>query len=301
MHPNGWHLTHGVDDFLARAGTFLRTRPALHSVHLTVTETLRTQGAHAFGPERSLFGFLERAGGVAAAFFRTPPRPLCPTRLTAGDADALAARLAGQPLPGVSAEEETADVFAAAWQRHTGDTAAPRERLRLYRLGELTPPTPRPAGRARVAGPGDRDLVTRWMGEFAAAVGEPPARDGHAWADVRIAGGRITLWEAPDGTPAAMAGVSPLVAGQVRVAPVYTPEPLRGRGYGAAVSAAASRRAVDAGAGEVVLFADLANPVSNGVYQRIGYLPVADFAVHDFAPPTASGPCGAGAAPSARP
>ncbi|MES9510628.1 hypothetical protein ABWJ92_30165 [Streptomyces sp. NPDC000609] len=30
------------------------------------------------------------------------------------------------------------------------------------------------------------------------------------------------------------------------------------------------------------LFADPANPASNGLYQRIGYRPLADFAVYDF-------------------
>ncbi len=37
-----------------------------------------------------------------------------------------------------------------------------------------------------------------------------------------------------------------------------------------------SGAARDAGAGEVLLFTDLANPTSNGVYRRIGYRAVAD-------------------------
>ncbi|WP_443075121.1 hypothetical protein [Streptomyces sp. NBC_01483] len=36
------------------------------------------------------------------------------------------------------------------------------------------------------------------------------------------------------------------------------------------------------GAAEVVLFADPANLTSNGLHQRIGYLPVTDFAVYGF-------------------
>ncbi|NEE13359.1 GNAT family N-acetyltransferase, partial [Streptomyces sp. SID7499] len=55
-----------------------------------------------------------------------------------------------------------------------------------------------------------------------------------------------------------------------------TPPELRGRGYAAAVTDAAGRAAGESGAAEVVLFADLANPTSNGVYLRIGYEPVAD-------------------------
>jgi predicted GNAT family acetyltransferase len=79
-----------------------------------------------------------------------------------------------------------------------------------------------------------------------------------------------------------MAGVTPMVAGQIRVAPVYTPAHLRGRGYAGAVTAEVSRAALAAGAAEVLLFTDLANPTSNALYQRIGYRAVADFAVYDF-------------------
>ena len=43
-----------------------------------------------------------------------------------------------------------------------------------------------------------------------------------------------------------------------------------------------SRAAVAAGLQDVLLFTDLANPTSNGLYQRIGYRPVSDFATYDF-------------------
>lgn len=42
------------------------------------------------------------------------------------------------------------------------------------------------------------------------------------------------------------------------------------------------RAALVAGASDIVLFADPANPTSNALYQRIGYVPVTDFAVYDF-------------------
>ena len=82
MSPDGWHLTEDVDDFLARAGDFLRSRPVLHTVPLTVTEALSTRGADAYGDDAPIFGLLERAGEVRATFFRTPPRRLTLTPLT---------------------------------------------------------------------------------------------------------------------------------------------------------------------------------------------------------------------------
>ncbi|MZF89720.1 GNAT family N-acetyltransferase [Streptomyces sp. SID5643] len=279
-----WHLTHDLDDFLTRAGAFLRSRPALHTVPLTVTENLRTRGRSVYGQGAPEFGVLERGGEVRASFFRTPPHWLNVTALTPEEADALAARLAalGRSLPGVNAESGTATAFAAAWQRHTGAAAALRQRQRLYRLGTLSEPGPVPPGRPRVAVESDRERLRRWHDEFGEAVGGGTVRDSAEWVQARIDSGSITFWETPDGTPVAMAGTSPRVAGQVRVTTVYTPARFRGRGYAGAATAEVSRAALAAGADEVLLFTDLANPTSNGLYQRIGYRPVADFEVYDF-------------------
>ncbi|NUK13998.1 GNAT family N-acetyltransferase [Streptomyces lunaelactis] len=284
MRPDDWHLTDDVDSFLARAGDFLHSRPALHTIPLTVTEALRTRGPHAYGAEAPAFGVLERAGEVRATFFRTPPRRLNLTPLTPEEADTLAVHLAslGHALPGVSADHETATAFAEAWQRHTGATPTLHEQQRLYRLGTLTPPEPHPAGRGRIAGEQDRDQLMCWYGEFVADIGGTASADASSWADTRITHGRVTFWETPDGAPVSMAGMTPMVAGQIRVSPVYTPAHLRGRGYAGAATAEVSRAALAAGATEVLLFADLANPTSNGLYQRIGYRPVTDFAVYDF-------------------
>ncbi|WP_327416400.1 GNAT family N-acetyltransferase [Streptomyces sp. NBC_01233] len=284
MSPDGWHLTEDLDDFLARAGDFLRSRPALHTVPLTVTEALRTRGADAYGADAPSFGLLERAGEVRGTFFHTPPRRLTLTPLPHEEADSLATHLAdlGHPLPGVNADHDTATSFAEAWQRHTGAIPTVHERERLYRLGTLTPPEPIPEGRGRVAGEQDCKQLMLWHREFVTDIGGTPSADNSSWADTRIAHERVTLWETPDGTPVSMAGRTPMVAGQIRVAPVYTPAHLRGRGYAGAVTVEVSRAALAAGAAEVLLFADLANPTSNGLYQRIGYRPICDFVVYDF-------------------
>ncbi|KUH38680.1 MULTISPECIES: GNAT family N-acetyltransferase [Streptomyces] len=285
MRPDDWHLTEDVDDFLARAGDFLRSRPALHTMPLTVTEKLRTGGAGAHGAGVPLFGRLERAGEVRAAFYRLPSRGLSLTPLTAEHADALAAHLAalGHSLPYVSADHGTATAFTEAWRRHTGAAPTHRKRIRLYRLGTLTPPERCPEGRGRVAGQEDHEHVVRWCGEFCDAVGEAPAVDAASWAGSRFADKRFTFWETPDGTPVSLAGSTAMVGGMVRVDPVHTPAHLRGRGYAGAVTVEVSRAALAAGATDVLLFADPANPTSNGLYRRIGYGPLTDWAVYDFA------------------
>ncbi|WP_307840521.1 GNAT family N-acetyltransferase [Streptomyces sp. G44] len=199
-------------------------------------------------------------------------------------ADALARQLAGATpdRPGVAADRDTAEAFARAWEKHAEVKATLDTRQRLYRLDALTPPEPAPPGRARVAAEGDLDLLARWYREFCAAVGQRLGMDAREWGKSRVSYGGVTLWETPDGTPTAMASVTRRAAGQVRVATVYTPAALRGRGYAGAATVAVSRAALDAGAGEVLLFTDLDNPTSNGLYRRIGYRPVRDFAQYDF-------------------
>ncbi|MEW1774284.1 GNAT family N-acetyltransferase [Streptomyces sp. NPDC086777] len=285
LHSAEWNFTGDVDEFLPRARDFLHSRPDLHTVHLTVTAQLRRRGPRAYGGDPPFLGVLTRGdGSVAATLLHTPPYPLNVTRLAAGEAETLVERLLalGHPVSGICADGATAEAFAAAWARRTGVPAKLDELQRLYRLAELTPPSPAPEGRARVAEASDRELLVRWYEGFVADAGLRGGREAGEWADFRLSYGGATLWETADGTPVSLAGLTLAVAGQVRVGPVYTPPELRGRGYAGAVTAEVSRAALAAGAGEVLLFTDLANPTSNALYQRIGYREVADWAVYEF-------------------
>jgi predicted GNAT family acetyltransferase len=288
MRPDDWHLTEDVDEFLARAGDFLRSRPALHTMTLTVTEKYRTNRVAAHGAEAPVFGRLERGDEVHAAFFqRTASGYLSLTSVTREQADALASRLAdlGHPVPGVSGDHDASTAFAEAWQRRTGAEPVLTTRLHLYRLGTLTPPEPFPAGRGRVVGEKDREHLIRWCREFCVDVGEDASIkliDAGSWADSRFADRHFTFWETPDGTPVSMAAATSMVGGMVRVDPVYTPAHLRGHGYAGAVTVEASRAALAGGATDVVLFTDPGNPTSNALYQRLGYVRITDFAVYDF-------------------
>ncbi|GAA2105173.1 GNAT family N-acetyltransferase [Streptomyces albiaxialis] len=304
MRPDDWQLTDGIDGidgFLARAGGFLRSRPALHNMSLTDIEKLRVRiracmrtrirGAAERDAGAAVLGRLESGGEVRAVFSLAPRGRLVLTPLSAEQADALAARLAalGRFPADVIADHDTAGAFAEAWRRRTGAVPVPFWRTHLNRLGTLAPPRPRPAGRGRVAGGTDREQVVRWCREFCVEVGERSSVDlidAGSWAASRFGDRHFTFWEtpAPDGTPVSMAAATSLVGGMVRVDPVYTPAHLRGRGYAGAVTVEVSRAALAAGATDVVLFADPANPTSNALYRRIGYAHVADFAGYRFSP-----------------
>lgn len=229
-------------------------------------------------------------GNVTAALLQTPPYPPLLTAAPAAAAAALPdvwaeAVAAGEaPVPGgVRGEAAAARAFAAGWRRRTGAGLAVRRDTRVHRLAALTPRVPAPPGAARVAGPADRALLLRWQAGFAADAGvDVPG--GERAVDDAVAHGLRTLWELPGGRPVAMAGATRPAAGAVRVVSVYTPREHRGRGYAGAAVAAVTRAALNAGAREVLLVTDLANPVSNGLYRALGYVPVADAVELDFTP-----------------
>ncbi|MCM3883049.1 GNAT family N-acetyltransferase [Frankia sp. R82] len=133
----------------------------------------------------------------------------------------------------------------------------------------------------------DRDLLVAWIAAFHRDLGDSVG-DAARQVDNRLGYGGLTVWEV-DGTPVSVAGIAQPVGAMVRVGPVYTPPALRRHGYAGAVTAAVSQAALDAGAREVLLFTDLANPTSNGVYQRLGFVPVEERAVVLFTPVAGSG------------
>ena len=276
----GWRLSDSVDEFLSVAGEFLRAERARNTVALTVTEAMRADPTLYDSP---LFGWFPGAVGLSGAFMQTPPFPAFLSAMTEATAVELADELAAiRPgLPGVNAEEGAAWAFAGLWRERTGKDATVFRRSRLFRLGELAWPSPRPDGGPRPATTADRDLLLAWMEAFDGDIGERIPQDHSRAIDSRIGYGGFTIWEV-GGVPVSVAGVTRAVGGMIRVGPVYTPPERRGRGYGGAATATVSEAALAAGIAEVLLYTDLANPISNALYQRLGYRPVEDRIVLTF-------------------
>jgi predicted GNAT family acetyltransferase len=274
----GWD----VAAFAAAAGPVLEADPVRHTLALTVLDRL----AGGTG-KPALLLTVHRRGAVAGVVLREHGRPALVSALPPALATAVTARaLAADPRPrGVAGPLPEAQAYAAAHAAATGAVAEVAMRLRLYRLVALVRPAAVP-GACRVAGAGDVDLLARWQSDFSAEAVPTPGPPGDPRPGIVEALGRgagFVLWEC-DGEPVAYAGVRRPVAGTSRVGPVYTPPEHRGRGYGSAVTASATAWAQCAGAREVCLFADLANPVSNAIYPRLGYRPVLDSAELAFRP-----------------
>jgi GNAT superfamily N-acetyltransferase len=277
-----WNLTNDVVEYLARVETFLHRDPAGNTLLLSVVENLRAHGTGIYGDVPALFGWWRSGDDVGAAFLVTSPQPVLlgdmPAHLAAELAGVLADR--NVSLSGVNGGSTAAAAFATEWGRRTGVGGEVAMSQRLYRLDGLEEPVPLD-GAARIAGGRDHDLVLAWFEAFAAELDGVAVTVNSPLVEDRIGFGGVALWEV-DGVPVSMAARTRVLAGTARVAPVYTPVEHRRHGYGAAATATITRSALEAGAREVVLFTDLANPTSNSIYQRLGYRPVHDRLVIAF-------------------
>lgn len=282
-----WILTDSLDDFLAAAEGHLRAEPVLNTVLLTVTEALRQSGPSVFGDDAPVFGWHRSAdGSTDGAFLQTPPFPFLVGMLPPGSAESLIKLLTagGRRQAGANVAGSDEAAVNAAWTAVTLGATGVHRRMRLFRLGTLAPPNPVPAGAARLAGTDDFDLLVSWHVAFGAETAAGAGENMQRTVADRLGHRGLMLWEA-GGQPVAMAGLTRNVAGVVRVAAVYTVPEHRQRGFGGAVTTAVSQAALAAGADDVVLFTDLANPTSNALYQRVGYRPVGDRVLIDFHPP----------------
>lgn len=297
MRPVTWRWTNQVETYTRWTWPLLAGDPVRNTIALTVIENLRAGRSRSSEP--MTFGWFMSGDVTVGAVSRTPPFEWLladvPPCAIGPLADALVAQDA--VVAGVKGETAVVHAFATAWTSRRPTSAVPGQLDRLYQLGTLLPARPT-AGRARPAAGGDLAVAADWWTRFQLEMGghvvdvEVDVRD-------RIEGQRLWLWEDRGGRAVSVAGCSRTAAGVARVGPVYTPPEHRRRGYGAAVTAACTGDALRRGARDVVLFADLANPTSNAIYQQIGYRAVHDELVIHFENTVPGGPAQAGGEPRA--
>ena len=114
---------------------------------------------------------------------------------------------------------------------------------------------------------------------------DPGRTEARAMVEHRLGGddGGFLLWE-DGGEIVSVSGWGGPTPNGIRVGPVYTPPEARGRGYATALVAELSQTLLDGGRTFVFLYTDLANPTSNAIYERIGYVRVAESAMVEFVP-----------------
>lgn len=213
--------------------------------------------------------------GICVAALRTLRTKLGITRARNNDALAVLAadvQSVAPTLLGVLGPEPSARIFADELAALRGARATRTVDQRIFELREVIPPESPPPGELRQARADESALLAGWISGFLMEVRE--VGDSEALVAERLRRGQLFVWD--DDGPRTMAGWAGKTPHGVRVNFVYTPPESRGRGYASACVAALSQRLLDEGNDFCCLYTDLSNPVSNSIYQKIGYRPVSD-------------------------
>ena len=273
----------GVQAFLDAAGPVLLRDEARHNLMYGICATI-TEAPDAF-PDVELWTVVS-SGTPVLAMLMTRPWNIVVSRPADPEALAFAAAALsdeGVVLPGVTGALPEADAFADEWEALAGVSRRLRMAQGVYALHSVRAPRP-VAGGMRQATARDRDLLIEWFDAFVEeSIPEDAAHQDAAQAvDRRLASsaGGFALWE--DDQVVSMSGFGGETPHGIRIGPVYTPPPLRRRGYASALVAELSQSLLDRGREYCFLYTDLANPTSNRIYVDVGYELVCESADYAF-------------------
>jgi len=275
-------------EFLAACGDHLAAAPVLSTVVATVAAK---QLAADTAPTPGNWWLVVRDGTavVGAGMCQPPPgRRMAYLLPMPDEAAPLAAEAVhaheqtsgADPLAGINGALPSVRQFGARWAELTGGAVGTAMHTRLFELADLVQP-PTVPGELRTPDESETALMIDWLEEFhhdAEVQGgrrpDPVPRATPEEIRSRVESQRLWVW-AVDGVPVHLTGHNLPSYGVARVGPVFTPQQHRGHGYAASAVAEVSRR-LRADGSRVCLFTDQANPVSNPLYERLGYRAVVD-------------------------
>jgi len=205
----------------------------------------------------------------------TPGRPILLADLNDTQCRALAEETAQLDYPGVVGPDQTTFWFA---QRaiELGIKFLEPIPQRIHSLAEK-PKYPGAPGYARRTTAEDASILADWIASFVREATPHNVAPSRERLETVAGEGRHLFWIVDD-EPVSMAAIVRRTRNAAAIAFVYTPPPLRGKGYGGSVTAAVVEQAFAEGKTMACLYTDLRNAFSNRCYAKIGFEPVCDSA-----------------------
>ncbi len=231
------------------------------------------------------------AGRVLLAADRTPPHPLVmyprgnrfDEQLLRFFARSLVEN--GIDIDFVFAETGLAQSFVRHYAEASGKRFATAQRLALSVTDVANQPEKPAHGKLRPATKADLFFLPHWCADFTVAcgIGGYDLQSGMESAKRLVEEGQLYIWE--DGVPVSMAATHRKVPGCRLIGYVYTPPQLRGKGYASACVSALTQSLLTEDYPKCALYVDCDNPVSNAIYERIGYRRTGIFQQYKEIPP----------------
>lgn len=176
-------------------------------------------------------------------------------------------------LRGINSNKKICDEFIEYYQNKTDCDFKEYLAMDVMEITELNEEVILPKGTFRVANREDKDILAHWHMKFAKeALGEDMFyEEFENKLNKRIENKSIYIFEDENHKPMAMAASTRQLVNGVSVSLVYSSKEARGKGYGLAVIYNLSKEYLKRGNKFCSLFVDKKNPISNGVYKKVGY------------------------------
>tara|TARA_R110002072_G_scaffold276051_1_gene437373 strand:+ start:102260 stop:103120 length:861 start_codon:yes stop_codon:yes gene_type:complete len=176
-------------------------------------------------------------------------------------------------LVGVVGESQSADLFKENWMTKYQCELSLGMHQGIYELEKVTLPKMN-NGSFVIANEASYTIINNFMLGFIKDCfpNDNQAKEkAKALTERHIKNKTLFLWKNKEGEAVSMAAKNRESRNAATISLVYTAESERGKGYGSIITALVSQRMLDEGKKMCNLYTDMANPVSNSIYQKIGY------------------------------
>ncbi len=179
-----------------------------------------------------------------------------------------------QEYPGIIGVLEDCELYHKIYGDLTGKELQVKMNQRIYQCVEVNN-IAGDFGVIRLATKEDADLLSDWLTMFAGAAKETTSKEEALDSITRkINDQRLYVLEV-DGEVVSMTARTRTLVKTETVSYVFTPQELRGKGYASRLVEEITRIIHSEGR-IATLYTDLANPTSNSIYMKIGYVPHCD-------------------------
>ena len=274
-----------ASELISLSGTYLERHESENNLPIGLVYKL-SEAPHYYGSKSPLLLSILEDEKVVGVAIMTPPRRIILSRI---DTDVLAAtthlvdhlRGLNTRTPGVVGPAIEAQTFSDCWVAEAfGISARVAMRMRVFEARKVADMFVSP-GRLRLARLDDHLLIAKWIANFSEEIKEPvdlESAKNHAERSIR--GQELYIWD--DSAPVCIAKEARPTRNGTTINTVYTPPEHRNKGYATSCVWSLTQKMLMDRYSFCSLYTDLANPTSNSIYTKIGYIPVGDALVFDF-------------------
>lgn len=263
-----------VKDFYEKTRQFLLQREAVSQ--LLIANALRNIEEMST-PERFFGCAIDEQGEYALMFCSVHPFNLCVYSMGSPQEDYYIKELAqylhthNLPIKGITAKDTLCMSFLETYQALSHQEVKLELAMDIMELKKLSPIN-LAKGSIRKASLNELDLITRWEILFAKEALNKDVEEG-VLERVRkkIELGIIYLYFNEQDEPVSMLNAARKLENGMVFNEIYTPVRYRGKGYAQTNVHLASKMYLEQGNQFCALFVDKTNPISNRVYEKVGY------------------------------